>query len=264
MSQLAGQVALVTGAGGGIGRAIAIMLAREGAAVGINVMANRSGGDETLAAVAAAGGRGRVLQGDISEAGVADALAAELAGNFGAVTVLVNNSGIGSPGSPDTVLEITPDDWDRVMAVNVRGAMLCARAVLPGMIAAGRGAIVNIASIRGVAAARNLAAYSAAKGAMISLTQEMALDYARHGVRVNAVSPGFVESEMFKSYLDRQPDPVGARDHFASTAALNRIGRPEEVAEAVVFLASDEASFIVGANLLVDGGNMANGLRAFL
>lgn len=264
MSLLAGQVALVTGAGGGIGRAIAMALAREGAAVGVNVMANRAGGEATLAAIVAAGGRGLVLKGDISAPGIADALAAELADRFGATTVLVNNSGIGSPGSTDTVLDIAMDDWDRVMAVNVRGAVLCARAVLPGMIAAGGGAIINIASIRGVTAARNLAAYSTSKGAMISLTQEMALDYARNGVRVNAVSPGFVDSEMFAGYLDRQPDPAGARAHVASTAALNRIGRPEEIAEAVVFLASEEASFVVGANLLVDGGNMANGLRAFL
>jgi NAD(P)-dependent dehydrogenase (short-subunit alcohol dehydrogenase family) len=264
MTLLAGQVALVTGAGGGIGRAIALALAREGAAVGINVMANRAGGEDALAAVEAAGGRGMVLQGDISKPHVADDMVAALAARFGAVRVLVNNSGIGSPGSPDRVLDITIEDWDRVMAVNVRGAVLCSRAVLPGMIAAGSGAIVNIASIRGVTAARNLAAYAASKGAMISLTQEMALDYARNGVRVNAISPGFVESEMFKGYLDRQPDPAGARAHFASTAALNRIGRPEEVAEAVVFLASDEASFVIGANLLVDGGNIANGLRAFL
>lgn len=264
MSLLDHQVALVTGAGAGIGRAIALALAREGAAVGINVMANRAGGEATLASIQEAGGRGTVLQGDVSEPGVADALADQLAASFGAVSILVNNAGIGSPGSTDTVRDIAVEDWDRVMAVNLRGAMLCARAVLPGMIAMGRGAIVNIASIRGVTAARNLAAYSSSKGAMISLTQEMALDYARNGIRVNAVSPGFVESEMFSGYLDRQPDPAGARARIASTAALDRIGRPEEIAEAVVFLASDEAAFVVGANLLVDGGNMANGLRAFL
>lgn len=264
MGQLEGKVALVTGAGGGIGQAIAIALAREGAAVGINVMANRAGGAATLAAIEAQGGRGLVLPGDISVPGEADRLATLLADRFGPVTVLVNNSGIGSPGSTDTVLQIDLDDWDRVMAVNVRGALQCARAVLPGMIGAGGGAIVNIASIRGITAARNLAAYSSSKGAIISLTQEMALDYARQGVRVNAISPGFVESDMFKGYLDRQPDPAAARAHFAATAALDRIGRPDEIAEAVVFLASDESSFVVGANLVVDGGNMANGLRAFL
>lgn len=264
MSLLPGQTAFVTGAGGGIGRATALALAREGAAVGINVMSNRTGGEQTLASIEAAGGRGLVLQGDISQPGVAASLTAELSQRFGAVTVLVNNSGIGSPDSPDTVLDIASEDWDRVMEVNVRGALLCAKAVLPGMIARGSGAIVNIASIRGVTGARDLAAYSTSKGAMISLTQQMALDYARQGIRVNAISPGFVESEMFKGYLDRQPDPSGARAHFASTASLNRIGRPDEVAEAVVFLASDEGSFVVGANLLVDGGNMANGLRAFL
>lgn len=261
---LSGRTALVTGAGAGIGRAIAIALAQAGARVGINVMGNKAGGEQTLAAVRAAGSDGIVLAADITEPGGADAMADTIAASFGPVGILVNNSGIGSPSTPDTALDVALDDWDRVMAVNVRGALQCARACLPAMIAAGRGAIVNVASIRGVTAARGLAAYSASKGAILSLTQQMALDYARSGIRVNAVSPGFVESEMLKGYIARQPDPAAVHDRLASAAALGRIGRPGEIADAVVFLASDEASFVTGANLVVDGGNMANGLRGFL
>lgn len=264
MIDLSGRTALVTGAGAGIGRAIAMALARAGAQVGINVMGNRAGGEATLAALRAAGGDGLVLQGDITLPGEAETMVLRLQQELGPVDILVNNSGIGSPASPDNALEIALEDWDRVMAVNVRGALQCAQACLPGMIAAGRGAIVNVASIRGVTAARGLAAYSASKGAVLSLTQQMALDYARSGIRINAVSPGFVESEMLKGYIDRQSDPQAAHAVMAGTAALGRIGRPEEIAEAVLFLVSDDASFITGANLVVDGGGMANGLRSFL
>lgn len=264
MIDLSDKVALVTGTGAGIGRAIAIALAGAGAAVGINVMGNRAGGEATLAAIRAAGGQGEVLQGDITEPGIADELVHALEQRFGPVDILVNNAGIGSPRTADTVLDIDLDDWDRVMAVNVRGAMQCAKACLPAMIASGEGAIVNVASIRGITGARGLAAYSASKGAILSLTQQMALDYARKGVRVNAVSPGFVASEMLTGYIGRQDDPEAAHALMAGTAALNRIGRPDEIADAVLFLVSDEASFVTGANLVADGGAMANGLRSFL
>ena len=261
MSLLDGQIALVTGAGRGIGRAIAVSLAAEGAKVGINVSASLAGGEAALAAIRAEGGDGVVLQADIADRTAVEAMVARLVEAFGAPTILVNNSGIGSPGSPDTGLGIGTEDWDRVLAVNLRGALNCAQAVLPGMIAAGRGAIVNIASIRGTAAGRGLASYCTSKGGLIALTQQLAAEYARSGIRVNAVSPGFVISEMSADYIARQPDPEGTRARMARAAAQNRVGRPEEIADAVVFIASDEASFITGANLVVDGGYMANGLR---
>lgn len=264
MSDLSGRTALVTGGGGGIGRATAIALADAGARVGIHVMANRSGGEETLEAVRAAGSEGVVAQGDLADVDMTDSIVAQTTAALGPIDVLVNNSGIGAPRSPDTPDGISLVDWDRVYAVNVRGALQCARACLPAMLDGKRGSIVNIASIRGVTAARGLAAYSSSKGGMIALTQEMALEYARRGVRVNAISPGFVESEMLLGYISRQPNPDAARGLLESTAAMNRIGTPAEIAEAVVFLASDDASFVTGANLIVDGGNMANGLRAFL
>jgi NAD(P)-dependent dehydrogenase (short-subunit alcohol dehydrogenase family) len=264
MSDLSGRTALVTGAGGGIGRATAIALAEAGARVGIHVMANRSGGDETLDAVRDAGSEGIVVQGDLADSDMPDNLVAQIAEALGPIDILVNNSGIGAPASPDTPDGISLPDWDRVYAVNVRGALQCARACLPAMLEGGRGSIINIASIRGVTAARGLAAYGSSKGGVIALTQQMAVEYARRGVRVNAISPGFVESEMLLGYISRQPEPDAARGLLESTAAMNRIGRPSEIAEAVVFLASDDASFVTGANLIVDGGNMANGLRAFL
>ena len=261
--RLRGRVALVTGAGGGIGRAIARTMAAEGARVGINVHANRDGGAATLAAIREAGGDGRLLMGDITEPGTAGRLAGTLRDAFGPITVLVNNSGIGAPGSPNTAMTVALDDWDRVLAVNLRGALQMSRACLPDMLDRG-GSIVNVASIRGVTAARGLAAYCASKGGLIALTQQMALEYARRGVRVNAVSPGFVESEMFAGYISRQPDPEAARAQFSGAAALGRTGRPDEIAEVVAFLASDEAAFVTGANLVADGGNLANGMREFL
>lgn len=261
---LAGQVALVTGAGGGIGRAIAFALAGQGARVGVNVAGNLAGGEATLRAIRDAGGDGVLLPADISDRGAVKLAVDRLAAEFGPVSILVNNSGIGSPRTPDTVLEIAAEDWDRVVAVNLTGALHCAQAVLPGMIGAGSGAIVNIASIRGITAARGLAAYGASKGGLIALSQQMAVEYARNGIRVNVISPGFVESEMFAGYINRQNDPAAARARFSATAALNRTGLPEEIAQAVIFLASSEASFVTGANLVVDGGNMANALREFL
>jgi len=258
------RVALVTGAGSGIGRAIAELFAREGARVGINYCRNEPGAARTLEAVHAAGSEGLALRADVSRAGEVERMVRELERAFGRIDVLVNNSGIGAENSPDRVQEILEKDWDRVLAVNLKGVLLACKQVLPIMIRQGRGAIINISSIRGLVGNPNLASYCASKGGEVLLTRQMALDYARFGVRVNCICPGFVLTEMLQGYIGKQLDPAGAQRAFASMAPMNRIGRPEEIAAAALFLASEASSFITGVALPVDGGYTACGARDIL
>jgi NAD(P)-dependent dehydrogenase (short-subunit alcohol dehydrogenase family) len=259
--RLADKVALVTGAGSGIGRAIAVAFAREGALVGINFFRNQKGAAGTLERVRAEGAEGVLLQADVAEAGEVAAMARELEERRQRIDVLVNNSGIGTSSSPDRVAEIEEADWDRVLSVNLKGVMLACRAVLPGMMRRGGGSIINIASIRGLLGNPNLASYCSSKGAAVLLTRCLALDYARCGVRVNCICPGFVGSEMLEGYIAKQENPDAARKAFAAMAPLNRIGRPEEIAAAAVFLASEASSFVTGVALPVDGGYTASGAR---
>ncbi len=262
--RLADKVALVTGAGSGIGRAIAVAFAREGAFLGINFFQNEQGATGTLERVRAEGAEGVLLRADVAEAGQVAAMVQELEGRRQKIDVLVNNSGIGTSSCPDRVADMDEADWDRVLEVNLKGVMLACRAVLPGMMRRGAGAIINISSIRGLLGNPNLASYCASKGGEVLLTRSLALDYARYGVRVNCICPGFVGSEMLEGYIARQQDPESARKGFASMAPMNRIGRPEEIAAAAVFLAGEASSFVTGAVLPVDGGYTATGARDVL
>jgi NAD(P)-dependent dehydrogenase (short-subunit alcohol dehydrogenase family) len=262
--RLKGRVALVTGAGSGIGRAIAVLFAREGARVGINYFHNEPGAARTLEMVRAAGSEGLLLRADVARAEEVEAMVRGLEGAYRRVDVLVNNSGIGTAGSPDRVAEILEEDWDRVLAVNLKGVMLASRQLLPIMIRQGGGAIVNISSIRGLAGNPTLASYCASKGGEVALTRQMALDYARYGVRVNCICPGFVLTEMLSGYIRKQADPAGAEKAFASMSPMNRLGQPQEIASAALFFASEASSFITGAALPVDGGYLAYGARDIL
>jgi dihydroanticapsin dehydrogenase len=262
--RLADKVALVTGAGSGIGRAIAAAFAREGAFVGVNYLHNDRGAADTLERLRAEGGEGALLRADVADGAQVAAMVRELESLRQRVDVLVNNSGIGTSSSPDRVADISEADWNRVLDVNLKAVMLTCRAVLPGMIRRKAGAIVNISSIRGLVGNPNLASYCASKGGEVLLTRSLALDYARYGVRVNCICPGFVGSEMLEGYIARQENPEAARKAFSSMAPLNRIGRPEEIAAAAVFLASEASSFITGAALPVDGGYTATGARDIL
>jgi NAD(P)-dependent dehydrogenase (short-subunit alcohol dehydrogenase family) len=258
------KIALVTGAGSGIGRAIAELFAREGTRVGVNYCHNREGAEETLRRVEAAGSEGLLLQADVAQETEVERMIGQLADHFGGIDVLVNNSGIGTSKSPDRVAEILEEDWDRVLAVNLKGVMLTCKHALPIMMRKAYGSIINISSIRGLLGNPTLASYCASKGGVVLLSKQMALDYARYGIRVNTICPGFVLTEMLEGYINKQDDPEAARINFASMSPLDRIGKPEEIASAAMFFASDASSFVTGTALPVDGGYTAYGMRDIL
>ena len=258
------KVALITGAGSGIGRAIAVAFAQEGASVGINFHKNKAGAEETLSEINNCQADGLLLGGDVSSEEDIKRIVKEIIDKFGKIDIVVNNSGIGASNSPDRVVDILPADWDRVMVVNLKSIMLMGKYVIPHMIENGGGAIVNISSIRGLIGNPNLASYCASKGGVNLLTKEMALDYAKAGIRVNSIAPGFINSEMFKSYIAKQVSPEKALKNFENMAPLKRIGLPEEIADAAVFLVGPDSSFITGVVLPVDGGYTANGVRTIL
>ena len=255
MLLLEGKVSLVTGAGDGIGRGIALRFAEEGAAVG--VMDLDPGSCEHVAdEITQSGGKALALAADVCCAGEVGAAVRTLADTFGTPTVLVHNAAVMPPGTLDQTAE---EDWDHVFAVNAKGAYLTGREMIPLMRRAGGGSIVLMASVTGVIGLPGLAAYSATKGALISLTRAMAIDHAREGIRVNSVSPGTIDTPMTQNFVETQEDPKETRKAFDEMHPIGRIGTIEEVANVFVFLASDQSSFVTGANYAVDGGLSVKG-----
>jgi NAD(P)-dependent dehydrogenase (short-subunit alcohol dehydrogenase family) len=245
---LKGKNAVVTGAGAGIGRAVALAFARAGAQVAC-IDLDAKAAEETSRIAAKSGRRTIAVACDVGlEDDVAGA-AAKVLGEFEAVHVLVNGAAGHDPNG--TVLDLSLTDWNRVMAVNVGGAFLMSRALLPAMIAAGGGSIIHIASQLGSVAAANRVVYCTSKGALIQLARAMATDHAAQNVRVNTLSPGAVETERL---VKRFGDMETARRISGPKHLLRRLGQPDEIAAATVFLASDASSFMTGADLLIDGG----------
>lgn len=247
---LENQVAIVTGAASGIGLAIARALLESGAAVLL--------ADVDIEAAAhqaeifkARGLRAHGQRVDVTKACDANAAVAAAESLWGPVDILVNNAGVGSAG---TVLTTTEEEWDRIMSINVKGIYWMARAALPTMIARRIGCIVNIASAAGVVGVRDRAAYSASKGAVMALTRAMQADLIVHGIRVNAVLPGTVASPWVERITADQPDPQATRNQMAARQPIGRMGTPEEIAWAVLYLVSPGASFSWGSHLIVDGG----------
>jgi NAD(P)-dependent dehydrogenase (short-subunit alcohol dehydrogenase family) len=249
--QLAGKTALVVGAATGIGRAIARELAAAGAAV-VCADLDGAGAGATAAAIVAAGGRALARRSDVTRAADAEADVAAAVAAFGGLDVLVFGAATHEPTA--TVLELSEADWNRTLAVNLTGAFLVSRAVLPALRARGGGSIIFIASQLGRVGSAGRPAYCATKGALVQLAKVMAADHARDGVRVNTLSPGAVETGRL---LHRYGDMAAARAALGPKHLLGRLGQPEEIARAALFLASDASSFMTGADLLVDGGYTA-------
>ena len=248
------KVALVTGAGSGIGRAIAGAFAAEGAGVGV-VDLNQAGAGETVAEIEAAGGRAIAIPADVGDAGDATRMVEETVEAFGRLDVAVANAGIGSRGG---LLDMGLEDFEQVLRVNVTGVFLSGQAAARRMVSQGEGgAIVNIASISGRRASWGRIAYGTSKGAAIQLTRQMAVELAPHAIRVNAIGPGPVDTA-----LTRGRHTEATRKAYCEAIPLARYGLVEEMADAVLYLASEQASFITGHVLNVDGGYIAAGINA--
>jgi 2-keto-3-deoxy-L-fuconate dehydrogenase len=243
---LTGKIALVTGAGSGIGEAIARTLATAGARV-IVVDRDVAGAERCVAALRAAGAEASAESVDVADPVATQALASHLP----ALDILVNNAGIGHVGN---LLQTTAEDLDHLLAVNVRGAFNLCKAFVPAMLERGRGSVINLASIGGVVAVRDRLAYTTSKHAVVGLTRALALDHSHTGVRFNAICPGRVETPFVRARIAEYPDPVAAAREMASTQLTGRMVRPEEVAALALYLASDASAMVTGSCQLIDGG----------
>jgi NAD(P)-dependent dehydrogenase (short-subunit alcohol dehydrogenase family) len=255
MTRIDGKTAIVTGAANGIGRAVAQALAGAGANVVVgDVLADD--GERTVAEIIAAGGTAAFARADVSDSGDAEELIAQAVERFGGLDILVNNAGIG--GGMARLHEIDPADFDRVISVNLRGTFLCSKYAIPHFLAQHDGRIVNMASTYGLIGAPGAPAYCASKGAIINLTRQLAVDYGPDGIRINAICPGYIDTQLGRRgpKLSREEFAAATsiRERAAGMQPLGRQGQPSEVGEVALFLASDASSFMTGSIVTVDGG----------
>jgi NAD(P)-dependent dehydrogenase (short-subunit alcohol dehydrogenase family) len=248
--QLNQRVAVITGAGSGIGRAMALRFAAAGARI-VAADVNAAAAEATAEAVHAQGGAAASFAVNVVDPEQVQAMIDFSRTTFGRIDILCNNAGI---GSTTTVVDETIEHWDAVMAVNVKSVFLGCKYVLPVMVEQGGGVIINTASVAGMVGIVNRAAYCASKGAVIALTKQVALDFVQHHIRVNCLCPGTVDSPWVGRLLDQTDDPAATRRSLESRQPMGRLGTPEEIAGAALYLASDDAAFITGTGLVIDGG----------
>lgn len=253
--RLNGKVALVTGAARGIGRGIAHRFAEEGASVGIMDL-DAEACQVVVDEITEAGGQALEVHADISDPTQVTQAVGKLQKQFGTITVLMNNAAVMPAGA---IHETSLDDFDRCVAVNLRGTYLVSSAVIPGMLANKKGSIIHMASVTGLLGLPGIAVYSMTKGALIALTRAMSTDYAQHGIRTNSISPGTIDSPMLHDFLSAQSRPEALRQEFDNMHPIGRVGTIREVANVCLFLASDESSFVTGSNYEVDGGLSSKG-----
>ena len=245
MKMLEGKTALVTGASRGIGKAIALRLAKEGANIAINFAGNVAAAEEVKAAIEADGGKAILVQADVSDSAAVDAMVKTVVDTFGGIDILVNNAGITRDG---LLMRMKEEDWDAVLNTNLKSIFLCTKAVSKLMMKKRSGRIVNMSSVVGVNGNAGQANYSAAKAGAIGFTKSMAKELAGRGITVNAIAPGFIQTDMTAVL------PEAVKESMAKSIPLGRLGAPEEIAGTVLFLVSDCASYITGQVINVDGG----------
>lgn len=243
--RLQDRVAIVTGAGRGIGRAVAIDLASEGAKVVVNYSRSAEAAEQVVQEIVAAGGEAISVQGDVAQSSQVEALLATTIERFGRIDILVNNAGI---TRDKLILRMSEEDWDAVIDTNLKGAFLCAKAVVPRMVKQRSGVIVNIGSVVGKVGGAGQVNYSASKSGLVGLTKSIAKELGSRNIRVNAVAPGYVETDMTQVLQEEQ------RNAVLKQVPLGRLGKCEDIAHVVTFLCSDAAAYIQGEVISVDGG----------
>jgi|TARA_R110002124_G_scaffold28813_7_gene101109 NAD(P)-dependent dehydrogenase (short-subunit alcohol dehydrogenase family) len=254
MDRLKNKVAVVTGAALGLGHAIATRMAGEGAAVAVlDVL--ESDALELAAELTAAGHRARGWRCDVSDEATVARVMAEVVDHFGRLDIVVNNAGVAGVNKPTH--EITESEWDRVQAINVKGVFFCTKHAIPHLKAGGGGSIINLSSIYGLIGGADVPPYHASKGAVRLMSKTDALIYAPDRIRVNSIHPGFIWTPMVEQHLGTMEDPKAARQATADLHPLGHMGEPDDIAWGAVYLASDEAKFITGSELVIDGGYTA-------
>ncbi|TNJ68290.1 SDR family oxidoreductase [Paenibacillus hemerocallicola] len=247
--RLSGKVALVTGGSHGIGQAVVLRYAREGAKVAL-CGRGKAALEETVALIREQGGEALAFETDVSDKGQVDRLIDGIVEQWGRLDIVVNNAGI-CEVSP--FLDITEDQWDRHMNINLKGAFLVSQRAAREMVRLGSGgSIIQMSSVNGIQAESDQVHYNTTKGGMINLSMSMALELAEHGIRVNALCPGFIETRLTKPLIDNPP----AIADYLRTVPMKRVGQPEEIASAALFLASDDSSYVTGTSMVVDGGQL--------